>query len=345
MKQTRTAFTLVELLVVIAIIGILVALLLPAVQAAREAARRTQCANNLKQYGIGLHNYHDHNGRFPPGSFTGKMVFGNWQWGTGGNWQVSILPFMEQSAIYDQINIAHPPTTNIGIRHIGETLINGKKLRGITVPYCRCPSDEYPSVTIQRRNNDGEGPGPVSVTNYCGNKGVMRTDLHGGCQQFSTEIRRVAEVESHPLFGQYANLWSNCISVDSCSGIMGDAGYGAKISEINDGTSNTICIGEILPECRDDVTFYGGDMWAYARHPVQCLTNAPPNFDTCPPHTSGPCDSISDWTVSRGFKSKHPGGVQVVLCDGSVRFINDGIDLATWWRMGDRADGFVVGDF
>ena len=167
----------------------------------------------------------------------------------------------------------------------------------------------------------------MAVTNYAGNRGVMRMDLHGGCQQFSGELRLLYNAHFlHPTFlGREANLWADCVTSHGCSGIMGNAGYGAKMSEIPDGTSNTLCVGEILPECRDDTQFYG--------------------FDTCPPFNQGPCDSAGDWPASRGFKSKHPGGVQFTLCDGSVRFITESIDMNTYWRMGDRADGYVVGDF
>src|SRR5271157_1054118 len=111
-SQSRTAkgFTLIELLVVIAIVGILIALLLPAVQSAREAARRAQCANHLKQLGLAIHNYHDVQQRFPPGSFPVyyKLPYTFINYGAGGNWHVSLLPFMEQQTIYDKINISHP---------------------------------------------------------------------------------------------------------------------------------------------------------------------------------------------------------------------------------------------
>jgi len=334
---------------VIAIIGILVALLLPAVQAAREAARRTQCANHLKQYGLAFHNYHQAHNRFPPGSFRmGIWVNGNWQWGTGGNWQVSILPYMEQSGIYDQINIPKPPANPPGSgRHVAQTVINGKKLRGIQVPYATCPSDEYPDVIHNAPPNpDGQGPGSTAVTNYAANRGVMVLSLYGGCQQFSNagSVLRVTMNQDNP-FGPMANAWGDCMTAASCSGIIGNGGYGAKISEILDGTSNTFAVGEISPECRDDVGIYAYDMWSFNRHSVNTYANAPPNFDTCPPFNQGPCDQKSNAPVSQGFKSKHPGGVQFVLCDGSVRYLTDSIDLLTYHRLGERSDEQVVGDF
>lgn len=155
-SRRQNGFTLVELLVVIAIIGILIALLLPAVQAAREAARRTQCANHLKQIGIAFHNYNERFNRFPPGAFQGHDRNGSWWYGTGGSWHVSILPFMEQSAIYDQVNLAKPPSYPGFNPHVSETMINDVKLRGINVPYGTCPSDEYPDVNKNApANGDG----------------------------------------------------------------------------------------------------------------------------------------------------------------------------------------------
>lgn len=231
------------------------------------------------------------------------------------------------------------------MRDIDATIITGQALVGTTVGYSQCPSDEYPSVSFQLANWDNEGPGNNAVTNYAGNRGTMRMDSHGGCQQFSTELRPLVNAEWHPRYGPMANRGADCNSAASCSGIMGNAAYGAKISQILDGTANTFCIGEILPECRGDVGFYRGSMWTSNRHSVHTFTNPPSNFDTCPPHTSGPCDNMNDYAVYTGFKSTHPGGVQFVLCDDSVRMISDGIDLATYHRLGERSDEQVVGDF
>jgi len=169
--------------------------------------------------------------------------------------------------------------------------------------------------------------------------------LHGGCQQFITPLRVTMNQFTDPFGRPMANAWGDCMTAASCSGIIGNAGYGAKLSEILDGTSNTFAVGEILPECRDDVGIYACDMWSCNRHSTNTFANAPPNFDTCPPFHQGPCDQASNWPVSRGFKSKHPGGVQFVLCDGSVRLITDGIDLLTYHRLGERSDEQVVGDF
>jgi prepilin-type N-terminal cleavage/methylation domain-containing protein len=138
-RPTKTGFTLVELLVVIAIIGVLVALLLPAVQAAREAARRSSCANNLKQYGLALHNYADVHGSLPSGGHANWDATGFYSHG----WQVRMLPFAEQTALYDQLwvngkdNAGNP----VPLQAVGQQQINGKFVREMGIPYARCPSD------------------------------------------------------------------------------------------------------------------------------------------------------------------------------------------------------------
>ena len=339
MKRSRDAFTLVELLVVIAIIAILIALLLPAVQAAREAARRIQCNNHIKQIALAFHNYADVHQRFPPGAFPG--IPGNAIYsGTGGSWYVSILPFVEQSGLYDQIDIENPPS-----RTVDQTLINGVKLAQINLSISRCPTDDFISPFDQPDTDL-----LLAMSSYAGNRGTMIRQ-GGYCSQFSQEIRpllhRVSQ-DFNPSVGRLANVWSDCVDEASCSGIMGNAGYGAKISEIKDGTSNTLAVGEILAECRGDTWTWPVSMWRYNSHVNNTLTNAPINFDSCPPHNNNPCGkteppdtSLVEW----GFKSKHPGGMNAGLCDGSARFVSDTIDLATWWRIGDRDDGQVLKDF
>ncbi|MBI3465853.1 MAG: DUF1559 domain-containing protein, partial [Planctomycetes bacterium] len=172
-RKPRSGFTLVELLVVIAIIGILIALLLPAVQAAREAARRSSCQNNLKQYGLALHNYNDVNGRLPSGYaslITGGANATNWGSQAPPNrvgWQVRILPFMEQSVIYDQLNwsinnVNQRVYTNSGNGTAGtaiNTVLNdGLAARQHNFPAAKCPTDPFPSLN----------PNPAGVATHMG---------------------------------------------------------------------------------------------------------------------------------------------------------------------------------
>ena len=348
--RSVSGFTLVELLVVIAIIGILVAMLLPAVQAAREAGRRMQCGNNIKQIGVAFHNYHDAHKQFPPGASQLQAATGGLSDEGGGlhrgakhSWHVCILPFLEEAAIYDRLDFASPPVGPNG-PHIRETLINGVKLAGTTVPYAKCPSDASPAVA---QSPDG----PVAWTNYAGNRGTMKADLHGTCLQYNVpgQLRPLINTES-VAGNMMANLWGDCIGAASCSGIMGNAGYGAQIAEIRDGTSKVICAGEILPLCRGDAIdpqngtpVYGGDMWSFNRISNNTFTNAPINTDTC--QIGGPvgsCTRPDAFQMSRGFKSSHSGGGQFVFCDGSVRFLVETMDLLTYQRLGDRADGAVT---
>jgi len=345
LKLAVNAFTLIELLVVIAIIGVLIGLLLPAVQKVREAAARMQCSNNLKQLGLAFHNYHDVYQSFPAGAIRDAPGRAS------ASWHCLVLPYMEQGNLYKLLdfNRTLPAVQNNGIREspVPPITVNGvtvTNLAGVTVPYAKCPSDGFPAVSML---SDGTVNRPTSISNYAANRGTMLMDLQGGCLQYNTQLRELIGV-SHFGGSSWANKWADCIEGPDCSGIIGNAGYGARISDITDGTTNTIAIGEILPECRDDANpgYYGADMWSYNRTSNNAFTNAPINYDTCPPFDpSNTCDKTSAWQLSRGFKSKHTGGANFALCDGSVRFISQSINLTTYWRLGDRADGQVLGDF
>lgn len=159
----RKAFTLIELLVVIAIIAILIALLLPAVQQAREAARRTQCKNNLKQLGLALHNYHDVAGTFPPG-WIDQGADADPAW----NWTAMILPYIEQTSLYNQLDVGDSPPINVLALPALVTLMQQPQ-SGF-----RCPSDTAPNInTDADRLNDGNS---LAVTNYVGNAGSARIE-------------------------------------------------------------------------------------------------------------------------------------------------------------------------
>src|SRR6266478_4444639 len=175
-ERWRRGFTLIELLVVIAIIAVLVALLLPAVQQAREAARRSQCKNNLKQYGLALHNYHEIYTYFPVG---GVQNWNNWGNGPGVGWQARILPQIDQAPLYNQLNMNSLVDQCQTVIPPGPT-----QFRGIIVPYMLCPADSQP---LNPRWNDwgGDHNTDASNGNYCGSLGSESTpSANSACQQW-----------------------------------------------------------------------------------------------------------------------------------------------------------------
>jgi prepilin-type N-terminal cleavage/methylation domain-containing protein/prepilin-type processing-associated H-X9-DG protein len=344
---SRLGFTLVELLVVIAIIGILVALLLPAVQAAREAARRTQCSNNLKQLGLAEQNYHDIYKRF---------AINYWNWSeppsapaapsSKGSHLVRLFPFMEQQPSYDAFNAAW--NTNVPE---DVTLPNGQLLRQQVIPGLLCPSD----------NTGGFWNNDRAITNYSMGMGAQRLSHSGWkffniCPFIGGGTAPSGSTDCQDWFGNgpdthgnSANGGRNISGLISRTGWNNNQGGGdqwaARMVDVTDGTSNTICIGELRPACMTDA--HNG--WMH--NAVSLIGTTPPiNFPTCPGenglskrNSSNPVQNHWDsWATSHGYKSKHPGGAQFVFVDGTVRFLSQTINYDTYQRMGDRRDGKTV---
>ncbi|MFN9268053.1 MAG: DUF1559 domain-containing protein [Planctomycetaceae bacterium] len=323
--STRRAFTLIELLVVIAIIGILVALLLPAVQQAREAARRTQCKNNLKQYGLALHNYHDTFGKFPG---AGGWALGrrDWNWENETaphiSWQVRVLPYMDQAPLYNQLNMAQ-------MYQDRATLSDGTITWTKQVPYARCPSDD---------SNEREWSTLVQ-SSYTGSLGSQSTpSANGSCEPY--EIN--AEVYKQAGHG---NFWTK----EQISGMFSRmVGGELSIADISDGTSNTIAVGEIMAKCND----HKAGWWHYnGMSSAHASTVTPINeMTTCErvnpaKITNTACTNQNNWNYSWAFRSNHTGGAHFLLADGTVRFFSENINMQTYQRLGGRRDGRVVGDF
>ena len=325
LRRSR-GFTLIELLVVIAIIAILIALLLPAVQQAREAARRTQCKNNLKQYGLALHNYHDVYSCFPLSSNGGAVTWDNGAIG----WQARILPYTEQVGLYNEIDWVMPQTPG---RAMDKTLAGGKFLRQHNVPYAQCPSDASPTPDTN-----------WAQASYCGNLGSQQTpSANGACNRYFT-----AGVHYQSPGGDAGH--GNDQNKSGISGMFGRIMWSKMtMADIVDGTTNTIMVGEILPACND----HTGGWWHFnGMAQAHASTSVPINMrTTCTapykPQTSEwpGCEAKSNWNLSWGFRSSHVGGAQFLLGDGSVKFISQNIDYETYQRLGARGDGKVVGEF
>lgn len=283
MKRSQ-GFTLVELLVVIAIIGVLVALLLPAVQQAREAARRSQCVNNMKQIGIALHNYHDSYNSFPPGWINR---------GGGGvpnyGWAVNILPFMEQSALYQELD---PGITPLNTRYVAGADPVSQALLQTPIKGYRCPSD----VTRDLNNLvifGGANHFNVATSNYVANAGTAAT---------------------HSL-------------IDGLGVFFGNSYLG--FNHILDGTSNTLMVGE-----RDggSSTVNNHNFCAAAWAGVG-RNSGIGNRDVGRTVQRGGFIINHDYAASgspenlgKGMSSLHPGGVNILLCDASVRFLPETAD-------------------
>jgi len=287
----RRAFTLVELLVVIAIIGVLVALLLPAVQAARESGRRTQCNNNMRQLVIGLHNYHDTLKRLPPGGTRSNEY----------SWHVHVLPYIEQKNLYDQFNFT------AGTYNSGAPAQLGRGANGlIRVDTYQCPSGimQVMDVSPPSNSNPPDLVGGVSpwTTHYygiMGPKGVNPTT--GNAYGFRN-------VGSHGGFCTQGIFESNSKN---------------RLAEVIDGTSNTFIVGEkSLHDSNVGSRFrtwirgvnQGGNEWMAGCKNVALAINDP-NWNR-----------FND--IAMG--SHHPGGTHFVMADGAVRFITQTIDMNTY---------------
>lgn len=306
----RCGFTLVELLVVIAIIGVLVALLLPAVQSAREAARRSECMNKMKQLGLALHNHHDVYKRFPAGgrslAATSVTTDGWCRDGAVGDarepWSIAILPFLEQSTIYDRLDLNAQFTSTSNER--GPT--QNHAIFELPNPSFQCPSDP------------NSQPG-LNSTSYFGVQG-------GG-----PDALKSCETIAGRLFYTNGPLY-----VNSKTGFR----------DLTDGSSNVYLVGEtrycLTPSSRPD-GFHSG--WASAAKihgsgtPL-VLAAARDQINSDPRH-GGNTDTLN--IMTKLFGSFHPGGCQFLMADGSVHFVSENIDLALYQQTAIRNDGLPVG--
>jgi prepilin-type N-terminal cleavage/methylation domain-containing protein/prepilin-type processing-associated H-X9-DG protein len=330
--KRRSGFTLVELLVVIAIIGVLIALLLPAVQAAREAARRTQCANNLKQFGLGIHNYHDTFKAIPPAGMSA--------WGAGAapniGWQVRILPFTEQTALYEKLNMKLADVPQQRVYKPKDPDPNDQttwsRARQHQVPYAMCPDDDEDSI----KNGWVQG-------SYGGNLGAQRNQSNGGnCNNFM-----VANVHYEYEHGRWNNGGNKKARI---SGLFGRQCWGPiRLADIKDGTSNTFAVGEILGRCVDHNQGWWSRNCASNAHssvhvPLNVRTNCVSSQAEAEKrlYIYPQCYQKNKWNFSWGFRSYHPAGANFLMADGSVQFINDSINSNIYRAYGGRDDGLPV---
>jgi len=323
-KSKPKAFTLIELLVVIAIIAVLIALLLPAVQQAREAARRTQCKNNLKQLGLALHNYHDMANKLP--SNTGSSPGLTWNAGLG--FLVHVLPYIDQAPLYTSISptqgspCSAAPSPYNNCFPMVSTSNPPYQVKVLTA--LRCPSDTSPDLT------SGNG-----VTNYCPSIGAESMGNPNGCTLYP----------GNP-YGLGNSTHSDDPNPTQISGIFGRGGFSARFKDVTDGMSNTIFMGEVRPECSDHVGGGNGG-WA-GPNATWIATTAPINYNTCPGapgYGATPCNLMNEWRTDMGFKSRHAGGADFLMGDGTVRFLSENIDYVTYQKLGGRNDGQPIGEF
>jgi prepilin-type N-terminal cleavage/methylation domain-containing protein/prepilin-type processing-associated H-X9-DG protein len=336
MRRRPAGFTLVELLVVIAIIAVLIGLLLPAVQSAREAARRSNCSNNLKQYGLAIQGHISAKRRLPsaapPVLWTPSATVTGAAVGHNLGWHAFILPYAEEEQLYSQIELPAVGQTN-GDR-TGQDIGGGKLLRSFELGFTRCPSDRSPRL-------NGSNTTGWALGSYCGSMGSNSTPSNNAaCQPFQVFVEPGVGGTGHG--GQMPNNISGVFSRAGSSG-------GCALENISDGLSKTIFVGEVLAECVDHDTgywHYNGENNAHASTvvPINTMTTCFPSQVAAEAAGAAypECFAKNNWNFSWGFRSRHPGGAHFLFGDGSTKMLSEAIDHTVYQRLGGKADGQVV---
>jgi prepilin-type N-terminal cleavage/methylation domain-containing protein len=322
-RRRDRGFTLIELLVVIAIIAVLIALLLPAVQSAREAARRAQCSNNLRQIGIALHNYHDTVGTFPssfwrtqdnpawPGARPRRPQF--------HSWIAMILPQLEQSPVFNSINFSLPVNGDIPGLTTGNLGLKANHTATMTlINTLTCPSDPSPNFSTFARVDTGVGWD--FVRNVPRNFGDNHPD--------------------DPTYWPFQSLPASRDfgfgELNTFTGMMTRDGGTTSIRDFTDGTSNTFAVGESLFEACD---------WFTWPNPNGSTAGSaiPINYKVTKHNAdAGDRRDSRNWRVGFGFKSQHPGIVQFLFADGRVQAVKETINRNVYRALSTRNQGEIV---
>ena len=325
-SQRLRGFTLIELLVVIAIIAVLIALLLPAVQQAREAARRSQCKNSLKQMGLAMHNYLDLYQRFPSGGWYANGS------GISPSWRASILPLIDQQPLFKRLNFSLPAGGSFTTPYSGANVV----LQGKVIPIYSCPSNPAPQIG-PAGSQFAWGGGNPQVIDYVGIAGAT-PDPAGRTNVTSTSNYSGGIYGANGIFSPQLSR---------------------RISAVEDGTSSTLMLGEManftqVGTNQVDIrsSYYGGwsgfccfqgsnpwagapDSWGTGTTTIRYNINNP----------GQPAGAVNTWEANLPLRSAHSGGAHVAMSDGATRFLNQTIDLGLFRTIASMNDKRPAGEF